>query len=78
LGDGRNRQFNLLHDASRKTASRKTASRKTVTMKMLLTAAIAALLTFGAVSAALADCPGGAHKKTTADTTTTQDVKKGS
>jgi hypothetical protein len=47
-------------------------------MKRVALLAVAISIAFGMVGAAFADCPGGSHKKTTADTTTTQDVKKGS
>jgi hypothetical protein len=47
-------------------------------MKKFALLAVVLSIAFGVVGTAFAECPGGAHKKTTADTTTTQDVKKGS
>ena len=46
-------------------------------MKKLAMLVMAVLLTIGAASMALAECPGG-HKKSTASTTSDQETKKGS
>lgn len=47
-------------------------------MKRFALLAVVLSIAFGVAGAAFAECPGGSHKKATADTTTSQDVKKGS